>query len=332
MLSNSGRYFAPVSFGPLNEYDHFNLKYESLYSFEYEHFYNNSPSCTSIIPFSPFIRNRIYFYRYELFNCLINGPSIKISLPSPPLSNLPSIFTLFASRLFWEWEWFQELIPNDYDFQKGILISGFIEKDRKMISEKDLYKALLKVKAELSSISAQGFVTHSDVTRMPVVNKFISLFTDEPSYINGEDTMETYKWIFNIIILHLYMANSIIRNVIKETEGPSSDLYADLTVLGNDLHDLLEPSIRQSLARRGMSVRQQIIGALDTEYQNVSETMNELLSIQFAGHTVTYVKIPVHEPWEFVSVHTITGKQYPMQNLDLKSVSWSGRPVLTMSL
>lgn len=192
---------------------------------------------------------------------------------------------------------------------------------KETFSERSFYEEILKILAEISSIQRQGFVSHTDVSRMPVINKFLSMFTDSPIYIENDKSTESYKWIFNIIILNLYLAIITLKTYVLESEGKTSDFYADLKVLGNHLHDLLEPSIRLKLSKNGISVVQHIIGALDTEYQNVSETENELLSIQMAGHTVTYLRIPIHEPWEFVTVHTLTGKKYPMQNLDLESVS-----------
>lgn len=196
----------------------------------------------------------------------------------------------------------------------------------------DLFEVIKLILDDISSIQRHGFSNHTDVSKMPVISKFLSVVTDDEFYIDGEKSVESYKWIFNIVILNLYLATLSLKSFVIAEEGKESDLFADLRVLCFHLHDLLEPSIRQSLTKRGISIIQNIICALDTEYQNVSETTNELLSIQFAGHTVSYLRVPVQEPWKFVSVHTLTGKQYPMQNLDMWSQSESGRPVFDYKL
>lgn len=171
---------------------------------------------------------------------------------------------------------------------------------------------------EIGCISRRGFVTSTDVSTMPVISKFLVKFTESEDFIKGDKSIETYKWIFNIIMLHLYEVTQILLNEVEK----DSDLWADLIILSRIIHDLMEPSIRLALAKRGISVIQNIFAGLDTEYHNLDEMTNKLLSIQVAGRTVTYIRLPLLEEWDFRTIHTLTGKGYKMKDLDFSIFSY----------
>ena len=61
----------------------------------------------------------------------------------------------------------------------------------------------------LDSSTTKGFLPHHDLLKFPVVAEIIPYFIledmdGEDSYVKGVNSMESYKWLYNLIILNLY--------------------------------------------------------------------------------------------------------------------------------
>lgn len=181
----------------------------------------------------------------------------------------------------------------------------------------DLHDFILRILESIASTSKKGFID-TDVSKMKIINRFLLSFLIRDSethkfdneFISGKHCVTSYKWIINQLLFDLYYVSLLLRGKVYGR----SDLAADLRVLSEKLHDLLEPSIRLFVQRRGVSVTQHIIAALDTEYVNQDEKTNKLVSIQLAGRTVSYLRIPLIEPWDYYTIHTLTGKRYEIKN------------------
>lgn len=59
-----------------------------------------------------------------------------------------------------------------------------------------------------------------------------------------------------------------------------ADLIVDLKTYAIKLYGNLNPSIRESLRQRGMSVAENIYCGFDTEYKNIDMKSNKILSAQ----------------------------------------------------
>lgn len=122
--------------------------------------------------------------------------------------------------------------------------------------------------------------------------------------------MDSYKWIFNIIILNLY---EVTIHILKNKPEETSDSYNDLLYLSKKLFNSLDPSIRKMIQKRGISIVQNIQTGFDTEYVNKDAMFNSLLSVQLATNTQTYLKLPTNSPYTLSTLNTLTNETYSIE-------------------
>lgn len=160
------------------------------------------------------------------------------------------------------------------------------------------------------------FINTTDISSssFPIVNELVGSFTENEEFVKGLKSPDAYKWILNLILLNLYY---LLIKILKKLEleldkalGKESDLFADVLTISRSVYGLLDPSIRKFLERRGIKIVQNIQSGIDTEYVQVDETKNKLLSVLLAQNTISYLSIPLTEDYYYSSVHTLTGKVY----------------------
>jgi len=71
-----------------------------------------------------------------------------------------------------------------------------------------------------------------------------------------------------------------------------NDVVLDLKAKKSDLYNLLDPSIRLHIQKRGISVKENVYIGFDTEFTKKDLKNNDLISSQLAVSTQTYVQIP----------------------------------------
>lgn len=118
--------------------------------------------------------------------------------------------------------------------------------------------------------------------------------------------MVTYRWIYGIIMINLYT----LVVLLLDRESKDTDLYSDLLSISEKLYDKLEPSIRKSLIKKGITITNNIQNGFDTEYENQDTRINKLLSVQMAVNVITYLRIQLHTNYKLSNVHTLTNKSY----------------------
>lgn len=92
------------------------------------------------------------------------------------------------------------------------------------------------------------------------------------------------------------------------------DKSSDFENLGKKLLQTLDPSIREKLQKRGISVIQNVYTGFDTEYHLKSEEkyLNHLLSVQLAVNTRLIVKLPKYTDFKLAYVHPLTSEVLPV--------------------
>ena len=143
----------------------------------------------------------------------------------------------------------------------------------------------------LESTTSKGFIPSYDLRVFPIVSEILpSLLHNQEdiTYVRGAKSMESYKWIYNIVVLNLYLVTLETLNIHEST---SLD-YLDLQVLSDDLYSKLDPSIRYHIQKRGISLKENTCIGFDTEFTKKGSNLNEMVSAQLAVTTKTYVQIP----------------------------------------
>jgi len=139
---------------------------------------------------------------------------------------------------------------------------------------------------------------------------------------------ETYKWINNLIYLNLYniLWKKLIKELDKEKEEEengvdeldkikNSDFLSDYKCLVEDVYRKIDPSIKDHLGKKGLSVVQNIYTGFDTEYYMFEDPIalsrkNILLSAQLSVNTKTYLKIPKRVKYVAGGLNSLTNDAF----------------------
>lgn len=178
---------------------------------------------------------------------------------------------------------------------------------------------------ELSIILDTGYLNNNDLSKFPYFGDLINHFTNNEDYINGLFSHESFKWLYNLINLSIY-------NYLIEYESDyknkfnidpnfdkynynlddynDNDFYHDLIKLRKNFYQKLDPSIRKSLQKRGISIVQNLNTGFDTEYVNIDKNNNKLLSVQFAQVVQNYVKLPLTSRYKLSKINPVTEAVY----------------------
>ena len=168
----------------------------------------------------------------------------------------------------------------------------------------------------LDSSCNKGFLTTVDLRKFPVLNKLLPCFIhpglEEEEFISGRESMESYKWLYNIVLLNLYifcLETQQNKEFVRLENVENVDKFTDLKSLGRELFGRLDPSIRHHLQKRGVSLKENIYIGFDTEF-NKSEVENEnvLISAQLAVSTKTYLLIPLNPSYQISALDENTNK------------------------
>ena len=142
-----------------------------------------------------------------------------------------------------------------------------------------------------------------------------------------KDSMELYKWSYNLTILELLKLSEYAVSRLNEIQlstgvdsvkeggfaASQQNTLIDFKVLCKELFHSLEPSIRSKLTRKGMSIIQNIYTGFDTEYCKKDSMFNELLSVQLSTCCKSIIVLPYQDRDKFLlnEIDVLTGKELP---------------------
>jgi len=96
------------------------------------------------------------------------------------------------------------------------------------------------------------------------------------------------------------------------------DGYNSLKVLSAVLFNKMDPSLRDKLMKRGVSMSLNTNVGFDTEYVQEGSITNTLVSAQLAVNSRVLLKIPFNKPYEFASVDSLRGGRHDFSKTSKK--------------
>lgn len=175
----------------------------------------------------------------------------------------------------------------------------------------------------LSVIIEQGFLNNHDLSNYPIMCDLIEYFTQNKDYIKGEFSHESFKWLYNLIQLSMYSSLIEYENIILENKFNNQafkdnldlepDVYHDLVLKRKEIYQKLDPSIRKSLQKHGITLIQNLETGFDTEYVNKDLLSNKLISVQIAQHLQCYLKLPLPSRYKLCKLNPVTEAKYPIK-------------------
>jgi len=144
----------------------------------------------------------------------------------------------------------------------------------------------------LESPTNKGFLACYDLTTFPIVAEILPCLLQgvESKFLNGEKSRESYKWVYNIVILNLYLL--CLETISGLDLNSETEELVDIQNVAEELLSKLDPSIRHHLKKRGISIRENIYIGFDTEFTKKDLLQNKLVSAQLTVTTKTYVQVP----------------------------------------
>lgn len=221
----------------------------------------------------------------------------KIYIDLPPLLNISNIKNLYKS--------IQNLINNINSLEKKGFLNVIDLRDKEFNFIQTYLNSLLNYKYPGSDETKEG-------------QKISKNWDISP----GKSTIESYKWTFNFLMLNLYYLTleglQSLEQIEDLTDESISDFQSDLINLNRDLYGKIDPSIRNKIQKRGITIFQNIYTGFDTEYQNKDTKTNRLLSVQLAVNTHTFIKIPWPSVYSIGSIGTLNQVEYKKKHQTYK--------------
>ena len=103
------------------------------------------------------------------------------------------------------------------------------------------------------------------------------------------EAVKVLKWLYNLLCLNLYVFSL---ECVKNSASMYEDTLTDFETVSKDLFGQLDTSIRYSLQKHGVSIKENVYIGFDTEYQQQTPIKNKLISAQLAVASQTVVKVP----------------------------------------
>lgn len=189
------------------------------------------------------------------------------------------------------------------DKQRELKISPFVWLDTysllristNNLTLSQVLKGINTVILKLESSTSKGFLTSQNLKLFPVICEILPSFLNEDElqskeYISGDKSMESYKWIYNVILLNLYLQCLEILN--KDLTKEDIEVVGDLKAKESEIYSMLDPSIRYHIQKRGIGIKENIYIGFDTEFTKKDLNHNDLISSQLAVTTQSYIQIP----------------------------------------
>jgi len=169
-----------------------------------------------------------------------------------------------------------------------------------------------------SSTIGKGYVNNHNLMEYDIIKVLVPKFIlkvdsdlekeAQWDLLKGSRSHVVYYWIYNLVILSYYY---LTVKFIAVNNDNDSDELTDMNSLSKELFSKLDPSIRSSLQRKGVTITENIYTGFDTEYVHVANSkVNNLLSTQLAVNNDLVIKLPLNKDYTFSSINAQTGEKY----------------------
>lgn len=158
----------------------------------------------------------------------------------------------------------------------------------KEMREEERLRLIEMVMESLDSSTNKGFLPCYDLSKFPIISELLGSFliVQNDEWVKGCKSMETYKWLYNFVLLSLYLL------CLESLKLEDLENFSEFKCKERELYERLDPSIRHHLQKRGISIKENIYIGFDTEFAKYNSVENCLVSVQLAVNTKTYVQIP----------------------------------------
>ena len=189
----------------------------------------------------------------------------------------------------------------ELDFKDSSNLFTVIPESFNALSLHQRLQTLIQVQKILDVTAGKGYLSSIDLSTYPLYSELLPYFITELDpdksflWINGDNSMETFKWLYNLMILNLYfLCLTTLKSInLLTIEYEDFDVITDLKLQEKMLLSKLDPAIRYYLRKIGLKMFKNSYIGFDTEYcQGSRINTNELVSVQLALASRIYLQVP----------------------------------------
>jgi hypothetical protein len=211
---------------------------------------------------------------------------------------------------------------------------------------------LLKEKLrELESINSRGYINSTRLSAYPILSGYLPSYVEAPKKDLSSKTEEELiqilddrltlnekrvlvVWFHSLFNLNMYsllldvlyrlgvgLSSTKLFEVLEGSNLSSldkvqvSDLIMDLKTYVWKFYGGINPSVREALRQRGLTVSENLYCGFDTEYQNLDMGKNKILSAQWAVNSKIVLSLPHLVEYDLSNQNTLTGDIYPINKM-----------------
>ena len=211
---------------------------------------------------------------------------------------------------------------------------------------------------EIESVNVGGYCNLTRLSDIPVISEYLKVYvqSDKPElsdYLKGGDAqdqlgkqgvlkaLDNYltqrekrvllPWLSSLLNLNMYyllidvldrlgVRAQVFPNLSTEDQDQEIiyDLIEDIQTYSVTFHGNLNPSIRECMRQRGITVSENVYCGFDTEYKNIDLKYNKILSAQWAVNSKLVLSLPYLSDYNLSVMNIDSGKEFPLNSMWFK--------------
>jgi hypothetical protein len=217
----------------------------------------------------------------------------------------------------------------------------------------DVINEISGVLKEIESVNTSGYCNLTGLSDLPVLSGYLKSFVNneklaalsieglaklgERGVLNTLDKSLTLgekrvllPWLYSLLNLNLYSLLLDVLDRLGSFSGSSLslseslslyekekiyDLIEDVKTYTDLLHGNLDPTIRESMRQRGVTVSENIYCGFDTEYKNLEMKENKIVSAQWAANSKLVLSLPYLCDYNLSVMNIDSGNCYPINSM-----------------
>jgi hypothetical protein len=186
---------------------------------------------------------------------------------------------------------------------------------------------------EIQKVNSKGFVAYREIldeVLYPNLNAKMKknlgvnkegLEIKDLNDLTDNSLISLIKWSYNEILLEEYLR--LLSTIANKEIGVEigEDVVLDKEILMKEIISKLDPSIRILLEKKGVTITRNSYVGYDSEYQQINDKENKLLSVQMALSGKIVLKLPEKKSYVVSKLGVLDGKRYELHKE--KCISYS---------
>jgi hypothetical protein len=212
---------------------------------------------------------------------------------------------------------------------------------------REILKSISSVSEELESINARGYVNSTKLSDFPVLSGYLKEYVKPKAGAKGENSLNQLDscltlrekrvlvgWFHTLFSLNMYteiyevltllgvgISHKELSKMLETSNLSGSekeivhDQILDLQTYARQFYGSINPSIREALRQRGLTLSENTYCGFDTEFQHLEMGTNKILSAQWAVSKGMVLTLPYLLDYELSNQNVGTGESFSINKM-----------------